>query len=61
MTANTLRLVLFNRRRVSLAIRQIHIFQSIENLLTLHFQLARQIVDSNLTHPPLFVVFPNAG
>src|SRR6185437_10053626 len=28
--------------------------QRIENLAALDFQLARQIVDSNLAHPPLF-------
>jgi hypothetical protein len=42
--------------RVGFAICHIHVFQGIENLLTLDFQLARQIVNSNLTHPPLFVV-----
>jgi len=34
--------------------------QRIENLAALDFQLARQIVDSNLAHPPLFkFCYPN--
>ncbi len=28
--------------------------QNIKNFAALDFQLTRQIVDSNLTHPPLF-------
>ncbi len=35
--------------------------QSIENLFAFDFQLTRQIVNSNLTHPPLFVVLPYLG
>jgi len=35
--------------------------QSIENLFAFDFQLTRQIVNSNLTHPPLFVVLPYVG
>jgi hypothetical protein len=58
MTANLLSLMRFNGTRVSLALSQTHKFQSIENLLTLDFQLTRQIVNSNLTHPPLFVALP---
>jgi hypothetical protein len=46
---------------VSLAFRQIHVFQSVENLPALDFQLTRQIVNSNLTHPPLFVVLLYLG
>lgn len=42
-----------------LAVAQTHSLQSIENLFTLNFQLARQIVDSNLAHPPLFVALLN--
>jgi len=61
MTANLLSLMRFNGTRVCLALGQTHKFQSVENLLTLDFQLTRQIVNSNLTHPPLFVVLPNVG
>ena len=46
---------------MGLAFAQTQTSQSIEDLFTLDFQLARQIVNSNLTHPPLFVVLPYAG
>jgi hypothetical protein len=61
VAAHTLSLTRLDGTRVSLAFRQADSFQCIENLFTLDFQLARQIVDSNLTHPPLFVVLPCAG
>jgi hypothetical protein len=61
MPTDLLSLVRFDGTRVGLALGHTHKFQSIENLFTLDFQLTRQIVNSNLTHPPLFVVLPNAG
>jgi hypothetical protein len=45
---------------MSLALGKIHRLQGVENLFTFDFQLTRQIVNSNLTHPPLFVVLPNS-
>jgi hypothetical protein len=51
----------FNGTRMGLALGHAHRFQSVENLFTLDFQLTRQIVNSNLTHPPLFVVLPYLG
>ena len=45
---------LLDRTRVGLAVRQIHMFQCVENLFTLDFQLTRQIVNSNLTQSASF-------
>jgi len=61
MTAHTLSLTRLDGARVCFAFCQADSFECIENLFTLDFQLTRQIVDSNLTHPPLFVVLPCAG
>ena len=61
MPTNLLGFIRFNGTRVGFALGQTHKFQSVENLFTLDFQLTRQIVNSNLTHPPLFVVLPNVG
>ena len=47
-------LVVFDRTRVSLALSQAQFPEYIENLSAFDFQLARQIVNSNLAHPPLF-------
>ena len=47
-------LMLLNGTRVGLAVRQIHMFQCVENLFTLDFQLTRQIVNSNLTQSASF-------
>ena len=58
VATHPLRLARFDGTRMGLAVGHTHRFQSIENLLTLDFQLTRQIVNSNLTHPPLFVVLP---
>jgi len=49
------RFVFFHRAGVRLFFRDAHFYEHVENLLALHFQLACQIVDSNL-HPP-FVSF----
>jgi hypothetical protein len=54
-------LTCFDGARMGLAFGQTQASQSIENLFTFDFQLTRQIVNSNLTHPPLFVVLPYAG
>jgi hypothetical protein len=45
---------------VGLAGSQAEFRQNIENLPALDFHLAREIVNTNLTHPPLFKVFSNA-
>ncbi len=52
--AHLLGLVLFNRAGVSFTLTQAELSQNIKNLLALDFHLAREIVDSNLAHPPLF-------
>jgi hypothetical protein len=55
MRTHLLRLVLFNRARVSeLAVTQAEFRQYVKNLPALDFHLACEIVDSNLAHPPLF-------
>jgi hypothetical protein len=46
------RLVLFQRTGVRFLLRHSHFGEYVENRLALNFQLACQIVDSNLTHPP---------
>jgi hypothetical protein len=61
MPTYTLGLARFDGAGVGLAFTQAHILQCVQNLLTFDFQLARQIVNSNLTHPPLFVVLPYVG
>ena len=54
MCANLCRLVLFQRTGMSLAAGQAEFRQYVKNLPALDFHLAREIVDTNLTHPPLF-------
>jgi hypothetical protein len=54
MHANLLRLVFFQRTGVGFALGQAEFRQNVKNLPALDFHLAREIVDSNLTHPPLF-------
>jgi hypothetical protein len=54
LPADLLGLVVFNRAGVSFALTQAELPQDIKNLLALDFHLAREIVDSNLAHPPLF-------
>jgi hypothetical protein len=56
MLANLFRFVFFQRTGVRLALRHAQFCQYIQNLAALHFQLAREIVDSNLAHPPLFKI-----
>jgi hypothetical protein len=52
--AHLLGFVVFNRTGVSLTLTQAELSQNIKNLFALDFHLAREIVDSNLAHPPLF-------
>ena len=54
MNANLFRLVILQRTGVGLAFGQAEFHQYVKNLTALDFHLAREIVDSNLTHPPLF-------
>jgi hypothetical protein len=54
LRANLLRLMFFKRTGVRLAICQPQLRQNIQDLTAFHFHLAREIVDSNLAHPPLF-------
>ena len=56
LRANLVRLVVLKRTGVRLAAGQAELRQYVKNLPTLDFHLACQIVDSNLTHPPLFKV-----
>ena len=52
--ANLFCFVLVDRTRVSLALTHAEFREYVENLATLDFHLAREIVNSNLAHPPLF-------
>jgi hypothetical protein len=54
LRANLLRLVVLQGTGVGLAAIQAEFRQYVKNLLALDFHLAREIVDTNLTHPPLF-------
>jgi len=54
------RLMFFEGARVRFTRTHAELRQHVENLPALDFQLARKIVDSNLTHPPLFDVLPKA-
>ena len=54
MRAHLLGLVFLNRTGVGFALTQAELSQNVKNLLALDFHLAREIVDSNLAHPPLF-------
>jgi hypothetical protein len=47
-------LIVLQRTGVGLAGAQAELRQYVENLPALDFHLARKIVNSNLTHPPLF-------
>jgi hypothetical protein len=53
LDADSLRLILFQRTGVCLLLGHPNFGQYVENGFTLDFQLSGQIVDSNLTHPPL--------
>jgi hypothetical protein len=54
MRANLLSLKAFQRTGMGLACAQAELRQNVKNLPALDFHLAREIVDTNLTHPPLF-------
>ncbi len=54
LRTNLVGLVVFNRTGVGLALSETELCQHVKNLTAFHFHLAREIVDSNLTHPPLF-------
>jgi hypothetical protein len=54
MRANFRGLAVFQRTGMGLAAGQAEFRQYVENLPALDFHLAREIVDTNLTHPPLF-------
>jgi hypothetical protein len=56
MRANLCRLMLFKRAGVGFARSQAEFRQYVKNLPALDFHLAREIVDTNLTHPPLFKI-----
>jgi hypothetical protein len=53
---NLLSLVKLQRAGVRLARRNADSWKNVENCPRLYFQLFREIVDTNLTHPPLFNV-----
>jgi hypothetical protein len=54
MRANFVGLIVLQRTGVGLAGAQAEFRQYVKNLPALDFHLAREIVDTNLTHPPLF-------
>jgi hypothetical protein len=54
MLSHQVRFVIFQRAGVRFFLRDAHRGQHVKNFLALDFQLTGQIVDSNLTHPPLF-------
>ena len=54
LRTNFVGLVVFNRTGVGLALSQAELCQHVKNLTAFHFHLAREIVDSNLAHLPLF-------
>jgi hypothetical protein len=56
MRADLFGLVFLQRTGVGLALGQTEFRQNIKNLPTLDFHLTCKIVNSNLTHPPLFDV-----
>jgi hypothetical protein len=54
MRANLVGLIVLKRTGVGLSGGQAELCQYVENLPALDFHLAREIIDTNLTHPPLF-------
>jgi hypothetical protein len=56
MRADLVCLIVLQRTGVGLAGAQAELRQYVKNLTALDFHLAREIVDSNLTHPPLFKI-----
>lgn len=58
MRTNLIRLVAFERTGVRFARRNTELLKNFENRARLYFQLFREIVDTNLAHPPLFNSVP---
>ena len=59
MRTHLYRFKFFQRAGVGLSFGQAEFRQYVQNPATLDFHLAREIVDTNLTHPPLFkMCFP---
>jgi hypothetical protein len=58
MLTNLIRLVAFERTGVRFARRNAEFLKNVENRARLYFQLFREIVDTNLAHPPLFNSVP---
>ncbi len=58
MRANLVRLIAFKRAGVRLAAGNTQFRKNVENRPRLHFQLFREIVNTNLAHPPLFNSVP---
>ena len=58
MRANPIRLVAFERTGVRFARGNAELLKNVENRARLYFQLFREIVNTNLTHPPLFNSVP---
>jgi hypothetical protein len=54
MRTNLLRLLQLQRTRVRFGLRNAEFRKNVENRSRLDFKLFREIVDTNLTHPPLF-------
>jgi hypothetical protein len=58
MRTNPIRLVAFERTGVRFARGNAEFLKNVENRAGLYFQLFREIVDTNLAHPPLFNSVP---
>ena len=58
MRTNPIRLVAFERTGVRFARRNTELRKNVENRARLYFQFFREIVDTNLAHPPLFNSVP---
>jgi hypothetical protein len=52
--------IFLKRAGMRLACAEVELCQYVKNLAALDFHLSREIVDSNLTHPPLFKKLPKA-
>jgi hypothetical protein len=53
MRADLLRLMVFKRTGMRLFFGDAHLCQHVENRFAFDFQFSSQVVNSNLTHPPL--------
>ena len=52
--ADLISLVILDRTRVSFTLTQTEFSEHVKNLTAFDFHLTREIVNSNLAHPPLF-------